>query len=250
MDRVRALTPLGLDTRADLGVGALQSSGALSVLPLFGTELEGYAPPRTALKLSRVDGYGNMELESTPGSGLSIVPLHVGYIQKGAQNHAMCRAAFIAEGQRVMFRDACCVQESQGGYLKESDQWFFVLPLSLRERALALRGQEDYSKLWGDITDLNARFGLPERGHLEQLIGNRRRVLTQMMSRLECLPGQTGALFFLRDKLVGVELAPSADYFCEWWPALVCFCYGVEVYFLSWRCRCVVCYYQHYQLSL
>jgi hypothetical protein len=55
-------------------------------------------------------------------------------------------------------------------------------------------------------------------------------VLTQFQSRFEALPGQTGALFFLRDRLVGVEVAPDPRYFQEMWMPLVCFCYGVAAW--------------------
>ena len=213
--------------------GAPQSAGPMTVVPLFGPAGSGYASPRSGLKLSAVRGYGNMELECREGGGLAIVPLHIGYIQKGAQNHAMCRSAFIDEGQKVLFEDACCVQESQGGYLEERDQWFFVLPLSLREEALSLRGEKNYGKLWDAIRTFNARFGIQKRGHLEGVIGNRRSVLTQQISRFERLPGQLGAMFFFRDQPVGVEICPNPDYFAEVFDALVCFAYGAEAHLIE-----------------
>jgi hypothetical protein len=223
------LGPFGLDLSARRA-GEPQRSGPMTVLPLFGAESDGarFIPPGTGLKLSRVKGYGNLELECVSGEGVAIVPSHIGYIQDGAQNHAMCTAALLGAGQKRMFTDACCVQAGQGGYLEERDQWFFILPLWLREKALVLRGQQDYSKLWAAIARLNARFGLPDKGHLEQLISRKRPHLTQYLTRFERLPSQTGALFFLGGSLVGVELAPSADYFAEAWRALVCFSYGSE----------------------
>jgi hypothetical protein len=155
------------------------------------------------------------------------VPLHLGYIQDGAQNHALCRSAFIAAGQKLMFRDACCVQAAQGGYLQDRQQWFFILPLQLRSEALALQGKEGYNKLWSAIGQLNQQLGLPSRGHLEQIVSRKRAFLTQYQSRLELLSGQVGAFFCLRGKLIGIEIAPSATYFQELWMPLVCFCYGV-----------------------
>lgn len=208
--------------------GEPQRSGPLTMLPVFGPERNGhhYAAPYSGLKLSKVAGYGNVELLNPASNGVVIVPLHIGYIQDQAQNHALCRSAFLAGGQKLMFKDACCVQESQGGYLKGQEQWFFILPLPLRYPALMLRGQEGYSKLWDDITKLNVDFGYPQRGHLEQILTRQRAYLTQYQSRLELLSGQTGALFFLNDKLVGVEITPNATYFAELWTALICFCYG------------------------
>jgi hypothetical protein len=208
-------------------LGRPQRSGVLSVVPIFGPNHNGkYVYPRSGLKLSKVSGYGNLELLNSSTSGIGIIPLHMGYIQDKAQNHALCRSAFLASGQKLMFEDACCVQAAQGGYLEGKEQWFFILPLDLREEALNLRGQKNYSKLWDAISHLNTRMVLPSRGHLEQILSNHRSYLTQFQSRLELMPEQTGALFFIKEKLVGLELAPSPGYFQEVWMPLVCFCYG------------------------
>lgn len=208
--------------------GIPQQSGVMTVLPIFGADIQGrFVSPLSGLKLSQVRGYGNMELSNPSASGIAIAPLHMGYIQDKAQNHALCRSAFIAAGQKLMFEDACCVQASQGGYLEGREQWFFILPLQLREKALSLRGQAGYSKLWDEISQLNQQLGLPNRGHLEEILSKKRAFLTQYQSRLELLPQQTGALFFIKNKLAGVEIAPSVAYFQELWMPLVCFCYGV-----------------------
>jgi hypothetical protein len=204
-----------------------QTSGVMTVLPLCRPDCEGdFSAPLSGLKLAGVKGYGNVVLQNYAPSGVSIVPLHVGYIQDQAQNHALCRSAFIGAGQSMTFNDACCVQQSQGGYLKEADQWFFILPLPLRQKALELSGVVSYGKLWGAIAHLNQKFGMDSRGHLEQLICRRRPYLTQYASRFELVQGQVGALFFLKGNLAGVEVAPTARYFRETWFPLVCFCYG------------------------
>ncbi|MFD0690056.1 ARPP-1 family domain-containing protein [Actinomadura fibrosa] len=211
-------------------LGTPQQAGALTMVPISGPAHPGFAPPRTGLKLSRVVGYGQVELSNAAGSGVAIVPLHIGYIQDAAQNHALCRSAFLAPGQRLLFEDACCVQAGQGGYLTERDQWFFVLPAELRDAALRLRGVHGYSKLWADIADLNVRYGLARRGHLEQILSRKRPVLTQFQSRLELQPGQVGALFFVAGRFAGLEIAPDPVYFAEMWTALVCFAYGVAAW--------------------
>jgi hypothetical protein len=205
--------------------GLPQTSGALTLVPLFGRDRDGYVAPLSGLKLSKVEGYGNLELKND-GRGVAIVPLHIGYIQDQAQNHAMCRAALLGAGQKAMFEDACCVQAAQGGFLEGKDQWFFVLPVELRERALALRGTQSFDKLWGDIAALNKRYGVRNRGHLDELIVAQRPYLTQLQSRFEAQPGQTGALLFLGEELIGLELAPSAAYYAELHAAVVCFAYG------------------------
>lgn len=208
---------------------AFQQAGCLTVLPIFGSSQNGrFTCPQSGLRLSKVKTYGQMELENPSSKGVAIVPLHMGYIQDQAQNHALCRSAFIAAGQKVMFEDACCVQAAQGGYLVEKEQWFFILPLALRAEALNLRHKKDYSKLWAAISNFNHKLGLPAQGHLEHLVCGKRPYLTQYQSRLEYLPGQRGAIFFKGDRLAGIELAPTPEYFEEIWMPLVCFCYGSE----------------------
>lgn len=214
--------------------GMPQQSGPMTVVPVFGPDRQtGFTGPMSGLKLSQVTGYGSMELANPGETGVAIVPLHMGYIQDQAQNHALCRSAFIAAGQKLLFEDACCVQAAQGGYLEGREQWFFILPVQLRDRALQLRGEQSYSKLWEDIAVLNQQFGLPDRGHLEQIITKQRPFLTQYQSRLELLPGQTGALFLINHKLAGIEIAPSAAYFAEMWMPLTCFCYGTAAMYLE-----------------
>jgi hypothetical protein len=220
------MNTLAMIDLAGFRLGVPQRAGVLTVVPVFGPSYPGVLSPRDGVKLARVDGYGTVLLRNPGSDGVAIVPLHIGYVQDGAQNHALCRSAFLAAGQEVRFTDACCVQESVGGYLGERDQWFFTLPVELRATALALRGEGTYSKLWSAISTLNRDYGLPGRGHLESILARKRSVLTQFRSRLELVAGQLGALFFLGSRLVGAEIAPSPAYFADVWPALVCFAYG------------------------
>ncbi|MEO3868593.1 DUF6569 family protein [Nonomuraea sp. B12E4] len=222
--------PLDLDGLDGYRVGPPQRAGALTMVPVWGPSRPGIVPPRSGLKLRRVVGYGQVELHNGAPEGVAIVPLHIGYIQDAAQNHALCSSALVAAGQTRRFDDACCVQAGQGGYLEGRDQWFFVLPVELRGKATRLRGRRDYAKLWPDISELNRAYGLPSRGHLEQILTRKRATLTQFRSRLELMPGQLGALFFVRDRFAGLELAPDPGYFAEMWMALVCFAYGVAAW--------------------
>jgi hypothetical protein len=229
MTRLDTLLPVPLDLTG-YRLGAPQQAGALTTVPVWGPERPGFVPPRSGLKLKRVVDYGRVELHNGAPEGVAIVPLHIGYIQHGAQNHALCSAALLAAGQTRRFDDACCVQAGQGGYLEGRDQWFFVLPVELRAKALRLRGRYGYTKLWEDIVALNREYGLPPRDHLEQILTGKRRILTQFQNRLELLPGQLGALFFVDGAFAGLELAPDARYFADVWMPLVCFAYGVAAW--------------------
>ncbi|MCA9550063.1 MAG: hypothetical protein KC933_08515 [Myxococcales bacterium] len=208
--------------------GPAQVVPGLGMLPLFGgaPHTEGvYAPPETALRLEKVTGYGSMILENRDLRP-TLVPLHMGYLQKGAQNHAMCRSWVLEGRSKQRFDDACCIQAAQGGYMKETDERFIVLPHALRKQAFSLRGQKSYSKLWSDIARFNKGMGLKERGHLDELKQRRQPELLRMTHQLERLPGQTGAVFLRAGEVIGLELAPDPEFWAELHRPLVMYCYG------------------------
>ncbi|WP_242909821.1 ARPP-1 family domain-containing protein [Actinomadura terrae] len=206
-------------------LGTPQQAGALTMVPISGPAHPGFTPPR-ALRPSRAAGCGQVELTNPDPDGVAIVPLHLGHVQDGTRSHALCRSALIAPGQTLRFHDACRVQDVPGGHRTGGDPWFYVLPGDLRARALALRGVHDHGKLRDAVADLNARHGLPRRGHLDHLLSRQRPDLTRFHSRLEPQPGQVGALFLTAGRLAGLEITPAPAYFAQMWTALVCFAYG------------------------
>ena len=95
VSKIRDLTHLGSLDLANRCFGTPQRSGVMTVLPLLGNDGNGrFATPLSGLKLSGVEGYGNVQMENSSGKagGVAIVPLHIGYIQDRAQNHALCRS--------------------------------------------------------------------------------------------------------------------------------------------------------------
>jgi hypothetical protein len=207
--------------------GSAVRRGYLEMIPLFGNlcPTRTFAPPATALRLTEVTNYGQMILENQSKLP-TIVPLHLGYFQNAAQNHAMCVSAILDAGESREFKDACCIQAAQGGYIAEADERFIVLPQPLRAKALALRGEENYSKLWGDITNFNREVGLKERGHLDELKRAYQPELLQTVYHLEPYPNQTGAIFLSNNTVVGIEIAPDAEFWQELHTPLVMYCYA------------------------
>ncbi len=197
----------------------------LEMIPLFGGIHREYAPPETALELEQVTDYGRMILKNRSRKW-TIVPLHMGYFQFGAQNHAMCRSYILKPGERKEFKDAACIQAAQGGYIKEADRRFIVLPQPLRGRALALKGVKEYGKLWKDIERFNQSLGLKHRGHLDELKQARQPELLRTVYFLETQPEQTGAVFLNRGRVVGLELAPGPGFWKELHLPLVMYCYA------------------------
>jgi hypothetical protein len=201
--------------------------GHLEMIPLFGSACPAgtYAPPEKSLSLTKVTNYGEMTLKNHSKLP-TIVPLHLGYFQNAAQNHAMCVSALLNPGESKKFKDACCIQEAQGGYIQEADERFIILPQPLRDKALALRGKENYSKLWKDITTFNNRLKLKQRGHLDELKRAYQPELLRTVYYLEPYPNQTGALFLCNNTVMGIELAPDTAFWQDLHKPLVMYCYA------------------------
>ncbi|MDO4568971.1 MAG: hypothetical protein Q4D38_01140 [Planctomycetia bacterium] len=231
MNFLSTLTPqLDVFQNSAIQIGMVQRSGRLSVLPLLGSDCSGgWASPYSGLVFTGVHGYGHVSFENK-SDNIGILPLHMGYIQEGAQNHATSVAALFAPHQTRRFDDARCVQASQGGYLHSKEQWFFILPVQLRQETLGLRGHEGCGKIWDAIGRLNRSMGKNGRGHLDDLICKERDVLNVYANQFEFLEGQIGAIFFANDQPVGIEIAPTSAYFADIWKALITFCYGAYAY--------------------
>lgn len=224
-NRDNFLRPLFQSSNLSFGP-QVQSAGKMSVLPLCSNDCAGvWTSPYSGLKFGGVQGYGHVTFNND-GDGTAILPMHMGYIQKGAQNHAISAAALLAKGQSRKFDNARCVQAAQGGYLKSQEQWFFILPLKLREEMLAKRNIVSCSVLWNAIGRLGLEFGSSGRGHLDDIIQKKRAELNEYGKQFELIHNQRGAVFFIDDSPVGIEIGPSAVYFADIWNSLVCFCYG------------------------
>lgn len=211
----------------------VQKVGAMSILPLQANDCEGkWTSPYSGLKFAGVQGYGTVTFHND-SDGIAILPMHMGYIQQGAQNHAISAAALLAKGESRQFKNARCVQAAQGGYLKTQEQWFFILPLKLREEMLNLRKEIGCGHMWNAIGRLGKTYGQSGRGHLDDVICKYRAELNVYGKQFEQTSNQRGALFFLDDQLVGIEIAPSKAYFSDIWNSLVCFCYGTAAHTLK-----------------
>jgi len=199
----------------------------LEMIPLFkGPGIPGqFAPPENALRLAKVTDYGEMVLENRHKLP-TIVPLHLGYFQNAAQNHAMCVSAILEPKESREFKDACCIQEAQGGYIHAADERFIILPQALRDKALALRGVKDYAKLWDDISRFNHQLGLKQRGHLDELKRTYQPALLETVYHLEPYPEQTGALFLCDNTIMGIELAPDPAFWADLHTPLLMYCYA------------------------
>ena len=129
MDKLK-LIPQALDL-SDYRFGTPQRSGTMTVLPLFGNNGNGkFSSPLSGLKLSRVKGYGSVELENPSGGGTAIVPLHIGYIQDRLKTTAFAvpPSSLRARSGCLMMRAACRNHRADTLRVKSSGFLFFHFP--------------------------------------------------------------------------------------------------------------------------
>ncbi|HEX5273363.1 MAG TPA: hypothetical protein VFW33_22860 [Gemmataceae bacterium] len=230
LNRARPAAPLaftgllrGLRPGPVLTWGGLE---ALSLFPADPADRPQFVPPLSHLKLAGVRTYGKLELHSTAERGLLVAPMHVGFFQEGAQNHATSRTLVLDAGERLVVDDCFCIQQAQGGLLKAAQQRFVMLPLGLRRTALERRGTVGFSRLWADIDTFTRQYGVARGGHLERFLRPYFARLQPYRHGLEALPGQVGAAYFVAGRLVGVEVAPNPAYWQDLCPILAIYGYA------------------------
>jgi hypothetical protein len=211
--------------------GRLQSVGAMQLLPLRADHDAradaAFAAP-TAAHVGTA-GYGNLVVRNPDALPL-LLPAGATYIvAEAAQNHALPHTGFVAAGQRKTFPTAVCVQQGQGGMIREGNHPLMLLPLPLREEAHRVRREQNFGRLWQAIATFNDAAGLPAEkrvGHLEHFFDHYRGQLDTFAAQFEPTAGAVGCVVLLNGRVVGVELAPSPGYFAAVWRPLVRECYG------------------------
>ena len=207
--------------------GRIQSVGYMQVIPLvselsddrFVSPVEGEAEVFTT-------GYGTLGFRN-PGNCVLIVPCHAGYVVKqAAQDHAMAHAGVVQSAGERSFNTAMCVQASQGGLIQRGSYRMLILPYALRERALEVRTETRFNKLWDAIAQFNQEMGVQAHGHLDFFLKHFEKELDEFVAEFECVPRQIGAIILVDDQVVGVERAPSHAYWRSVWPCLIRECYG------------------------
>ena len=121
---------------------------------------------------------------------------------------------------------AMCVQQSQPGLIKVGEHPLQILPAGLRVKALELRGESEYSRLWAHISEFKARYGLRGSGNLVDFLKSFAKELDEFVAEFELVPGQLGAIVLVDGRIVGIEVAPSTAYWEKVWTPLIRLCYG------------------------
>lgn len=207
--------------------GRMQSVGVMQIIPLVSDVQDERFEAPSMLKI-KTTGYGTLAFNNESDKDI-IVPCHAGYVVKqSAQDHAMSKTGYIKARSNRSYNNAMCIQENQGDYIREGHHEMLILPFSLREKALKMKDERSYSKLWGAIKEFNEdmRVTSRARGHLEDFLEGFEDELDKFIAQFEIVEKQIGAIVLINGAVVGIERAPSYKYFHDIWKSLIRECYG------------------------
>jgi hypothetical protein len=217
-----------------VGIGSIQSVDEMTVIPLIGEDRGDVASP-SSLKFQRTTSYGSMQFKNED-SRPAIVPSNFMIRGRGAQDHAMASSGVLKSREVKTFETACCIEETQGGFLTHEGNEEDILPIELRRNLLDANKRRDrnYGKLWSNIKDWLNGLTLQRKSHGAHLRNfyddhNVRTALEAFAAEFEPVDGQIGAIIMFSGIPVGIEIMPTADHWNSYWQQLLRGCYGSEL---------------------
>jgi hypothetical protein len=204
-------------------VGRMQSVSQMQVIPILGESDDAFGPPEIAIGTTT---YGRVEVDNREARTTIVPPGAAWVVARKAQDHAVGPGA-IVPGLSQRSIPAMCVQQNQPGLIPMDRYELQILPAGLRAKAIALRDQDEFSRLWPHLSELKTQYGLPSGyGNLIDFMRAFARELDEFVAEFEVVPDQVGAIVLVGGAVAGLELAPSTAYFEAVWVPLIRLCYG------------------------
>jgi len=212
------------DILAGTRTDRMQSVGQMQVIPILGDDDDSFANPDVEVGTR---AYGSVDLRNESDRP-TIIPPGAGWVvPQAAQDHALGSGTLLKGKGSKTISTAMCIQQSQGGYVAKGKHEMLILPVALRTEALSMRNRSGYDKLWPSISRFNAKYGSNMSGaHMEYFLKTFSKELDQFIAQFELVPNQVGAVILIGGQVVGIERAPSAEYWKSVWSPLVRICYG------------------------
>lgn len=217
-------------------IGEKQTAGVMSVYPILGEDSSFKIAPFSEISFEGTYGYGDM-LFSNDSDYPFIIPSGYAIVTKQeAQDHGLPNAEYLkGSSKKVHFNKACCIQETQCGYIspvKATD--FRYIPLNIRKNYLKdeiynRNSSISFSRLWDYIYSFQQDLVKKSESNLVLFFDKYMNKLANFNAEFECVEGQIGAIIMLNEKIIGIEIAPNKEYWKILWKSLIRDCYGSEV---------------------
>jgi hypothetical protein len=208
-----------------------QSVGNMEVIPLI-QEMERtsaipegeYGIPDN-VRIGTSD-YGSVDMDNDDDRTV-IVPPGAGWVvEQAAQDHAIGSGKILKPKERSVVNTARCIQRTQPGNIRNGSHDMLILPAELRGPALALKNEVSYNALWKVIAGMQRSHGVDSSSNLVDFLRTFKAQMDAFVAEFELLDDQVGAIVLINGNIVGVEVAPSREYWKSVWTPLVRVCYG------------------------
>lgn len=208
-------------------LGDLQSVGIMQIIPLLNlrTDESRFASPGEAIV--NTSDYGTVNVKN-PSGRIMIVPLNAAYMtKKSAQDHATTTVGIVGSKDSTRIENSLCIEQSQAGLIQPDTYRLSILPAAIRADVAPFASRRtSYSGSWGFIERYNREMGAGSHSNLRDFFDRFEKELDEFIAQFEPVPGQIGAIIMIGGEIVGIERAPSQEYWLGVWEALIRDCYG------------------------
>jgi hypothetical protein len=184
-----------------------------------------FANPLTSLTSSNSQ-YGQISFSNNENKEV-ILPTQMAVITKQvAQNHGMIKAGYVSPKANVTYHDAGCVQGSQGGYFRGTQE-FRMIPVSMREMLFDSIGKPNsYSRIYPAIEKLGRDTNSGAGNYLDVYFNKYDKKLEQFIAHFERPKNLIGIIVLIDGEIVAIDKFPSFTYAEQVWDLMIRDCYG------------------------
>ena len=220
-----------------LSFGSIQKVGVMSIIPLIGEDVSTPMGTMNDITFNGTHTYGTMMFTNN-GEKPVILPTGISMIStEKAQDHGSPFAYLLKPNSKEDVKFTCCIERHQPGYLTgKGIKGFNILPLFVRKKHFENYLISDhrsyhssFSNLWSIITEFQSQLVGKNEAHLVYFFTKFVEQLNKFNAEFESIPNQRGAIILLNEKIVGIEITPTNEYWKSIWQQLVRDCYGSEV---------------------
>ncbi|MCW3050908.1 MAG: hypothetical protein JWN14_78 [Chthonomonadales bacterium] len=223
----RLLTGEHLDL-SDYRFGTPQQFGCLTVVPITSAQSTTlFRPLPLSVRAKRRPDAAPILLANALEQSCVLAPLHFGLPVERGTSHFLSGTALVPPSEQRDLTGDTILPYSSIRHQRINLKATYCLPLALRGPVWRARHPGGQQRLIPALNDLQDRLRRLDLAAFPFILQAHQPDLKSFVGRIELLTGQTGALFFIDDRPVGLEIAPSAVYFAAIWEALLVGCYGL-----------------------
>jgi len=183
-----------------------------------------FANPLTSLVAGN-QNYGEVSFNNQTNKEV-IIPTQMAIMTKqSAQNHGMTKGGYIGSNKSTTYHDAGCVQGSQGGHFRGTQE-FRMLPVTIREMAFDAINDDGYSRIYPAIRKLGQQTQSNTGEYLDKYFNKYDSKLEQFIAHFERPKNLIGVIVFIDGEIIAIDKFPSFTYAEQVWDMMIRDCYG------------------------